>query len=598
MRILLQPQQSASSILTAFLESKDDKVDLVFPSSTTFFEDPANLELLMAQSKLIGKAFCIVTENGELAKRLSSMGIEVKHARAIKKKKEETFPPPINMKKSQSFEEIRRELKENNADEFTKRYFDLEAPRTERITPLGLEKEKDSEQIVVAKDTPIEVRQAVVQEPGLFGKDTKSIFTNEEIASLVKKPLEDSNHPASAMKSDLSEELALSKHHSRRFLWFSIGILLVALAGVLWAFIALPKADISIFAQREKVAFSVDVLATDNISEIDLENRSIPLQRIQSEKNLSSSFDAKTQGNIEKKAQGTITVMNELSHPQVMIPSRFQALTGQIYWSQRNIKIPAARRVEGKVEPGALLIEIEADKPGSEFNLECSQANPCKFSIPAWKGTENFDKLYAVTSSPIKGGAIGQGFIVDQEEYKKAELELKENLLREAQKELSAQVPVGFTLLENTISSEVGRMSASHKAGELTADGKITLQGGITIRAFLFKTNDIKALVDKITKTQLSQEKVTRPESASFEYSVQQFSFEKNQALLKIQAQEELQFNIDPQTIEKQLLGRSETEVQKILTDMPHVQSAEVVLWPFWVRKIPANPKRVSIEIK
>jgi len=105
-------------------------------------------------------------------------------------------------------------------------------------------------------------------------------------------------------------------------------------------------------------------------------------------------------------------------------------------------------------------------------------------------------------------------------------------------------------------------------------------------------------LIDKITKTQLSKEKITRPESVTFEYSVQQFDFEKNQVFVKFQAQEELQFNIDPESIKKQLLGRSESEVQKILSDMPHVQSAEVVLWPFWVRRIPSKSSRVTVEVE
>lgn len=619
MRIPLQPGQSPASILSAFLRSEGAKVDLVFPFSTTFFDDPANLDLLIAQSKLIGKTFRIVTGDEGLAGKLAAMGIAVENPESHGEKEEKkTKHPRIKesvFKQGTSFEEIQRDLAENGVDEFTKRYFDLEAPRVERTPIVGndpehlakekpvkspdpasfeIHKIKSGEHVYAkTKDAPLPFADS----RAYLGEEyEKSALAGEEIASFVKKPEE--TGVVSSGKSDLGKQLALAKFSSRRTLLVSVAGSLVLLAGIIWAVNALPRATLTVFAQREKASFSVDVLASQKVSDVDLENRSIPLQRIQADKEISSSFDAKTQGTLNKKASVNVTVINELSHPQPMIPSRFQSLTGQIYWSQRNIKIPAAKFMNGKLQPGTLSLDLVADKIGKEFNLDCTQKAPCKFSIPAWKGTENFDKLYAIATSPAAGGAFGQGIIVGEDEYKKAELTLKDNLLREAQKELIAQIPAGFALLENTITSDAPIINATPGAGELALNGKFTLRGKITLRAFLVRTNDVKALIDKITKAQIPQDKVTRPESVTFQYSLLRFDFDKNQALMKVQAQEELQLKLDPQAITEKLLGKSEADVQKILTDMPHVQSAEVVLWPFWVRRIPSNPDRVSIEIK
>jgi len=628
MRIPLQPDQSPASVLTAFLRAEATKVDLVFPSSTAFFDDPANLDLLIVQAKLSGKSFHIITENEILAGKLAAMGVSVEHAKehaakaehrvhqAEEKKAKPDTSKETSIKRGRSFEEIQRDLSENGVDEFTKRYFDLEAPRAEKSENPGHSTDVsgpgDSSFVEVREiKSSRSLRHANRSEASSTGKNAppsleepqnyeaeyaKIAFAEEEITSFVKKPAR--GDEGSLEKSDLGNQLAFAKYYSRRVLFLSIGGVILLLAGIVWGLTQLPRATLTVFAQREKAAFSVDVLASQKVSDVDLETRSIPLQRIQADKEIASTSDAKTQGTLDKKASVSATVINELPHPQPMIPSRFQSATGQIYWSQRNIKVPPAKSVGGKLQPGTLLLDLIADKTGKEFNLECSQKAPCRFSIPAWKGTENFGKLYALATSPVRGGAVGRGYIVGKDEYKKAELALKDNLQREAQKELIAQVPTGFTLLESTITSDTATISSTPGEGELALDGKFTIHGKVSLRAFLIKTNDLKSLIDKITKAQIPQDKLTRPESVTFQYSLQQFDLDKNQALMKVQAQEELQLKLDPQAITQTLLGKSEAEVQKILTDMPHVQSAEVVLWPFWVRKIPSNPARVTIEIK
>lgn len=579
MRVYIQPSQSLASIINTFLKAEDKVVELIFQPGTEILKDPENVELLQQQARLAKKELKVVTTNPEFASTLKGMKFDVEllnHNQEQSAQKDQNSQEKAQ--KGEFFQDIQRELKNGpDEDEFTKRYFDLEPPSGEND----------------AEDASIRIKRK-----GEEDDEGETIEIKREEEKTVAAPAFLDNKEK-LEQQNLGQAVAESKGKTKRSFLVKALIVIVLIVGGIGAYKMLPRASLTVFAQREKVSFAIDVIGRTEAANVDIENRILPIQLIQAQKQTSKTFNATTGGNFERKARGTITVYNKFTREQTMIPSRFQALTGQIYWSQRNIKIPAAKQVNGLLEPGTLTIEIVADKAGEDYNISCRESNPCKFTIPAWKGTENFDNIYAQSNESIAGGFTGQGFTITQDDYKSAELEVKEELLKENQSSLSEQIPAGFTLFENTLTSDVTQIESTHAVGDFSQDGAFTINGTMTVRAFVVKTGLVHELIDSITKSQISDDKIARKETITFEHSVQNFDFDKGQVLLKIQAEEELRFKLDEASLKNSLLGKSQEEVKTILEEFPHVQSAEITLWPrLIVSKIPKNPNQVEIVIE
>ena len=46
------------------------------------------------------------------------------------------------------------------------------------------------------------------------------------------------------------------------------------------------------------------------------------------------------------------------------------------------------------------------------------------------------------------------------------------------------------------------------------------------------------------------------------------------------------------------MVSKSERELKALLLAMPGLESATVALWPFWVRSVPGNDKKIAVEVK
>lgn len=548
MKLYIKENQHTTSILHELFSIGETNIELIFPEKTDFFADEENLDILKKQATLLQKHISIISPSGICVELAKNHGISASKPGGKQ-------PPKIE---EPFFEEVETGLGADTpaVEEFTKRYFDLGPPKgQEEETPL--EEPKEQEVPLHREPSPPE-----------------TLFKDLEDAT-KKEPLTEELHTASKRAGIAAAYKVVG------------AIFIFAVLG--FFYIYLPQASVEVFAKREKFTFVLDVTAKKNFASLDSEARVIPAERLQIRKELSEPFTVQTKGSFAEKAKGEITVVNKNAAEQFMIPSRFQSKNGNIYWSQRNIRIPAR---------GSLQIEVISDKVGSEFNLECSEEEPCEFTIPAWKGTDNFTTVFGKGTKPIGGGVAGEGFIVTKEDFQKAEVLLRLKLMEEAQDELSSKIPQDFKLLTDTIRSEVIEISSEPALNGLTKDGKATMRGVARIEAFLIREADLKQLVDVIVKSQIDEGRETKPETVTIEYSTTGVNLETSEVTLHLSASEDVAVLLDTEDIKRKLAGKSESQVRDILSQTPNVQSAEVTLWPFWVRRIPERAQRIEISVK
>lgn len=559
MKLYISEQQSIAAIINEVTRVPERAIELVFPENSTFFKEPENLQLLKNQGILLSKEISVISPDVSAIEASRLMGIP---ADLLSSKEASKVTEEIESSNEIEHDFLAAQGDSSRSADFTKRYFDLGKQQSTGVQPVELPSE----------ETPIPINHREVQ------------MAEEDPLSLFEKDI-----PAEEPHQSIDEELKeVVKKDSRALIIKGVAVI-VGLGVVGFLYLYLPQATLQLSAQRERISFGFDVVAAKDATGVDIEKRSVPVQFIEITKELSQPFEVKKKGNLTTKAKGRITVYNELTTSQFMIPSRFQAASGEIYWSQRNINIPAK---------GSIEIEVVADKAGANYNLACTSSVPCTFTIPAWKGTDNYTKVYAKATHSLSGGSAGEGYIVSEAEFQQAQTALRTALLAEAQKEFSIKIPQEFTLLEDSIRSELVEISSTPAVDGISANGKAIVQGKIILQAFTINDKDIKTLVHTLVKNQLDKDKEAKEGSIKADYKILSLDYKTGKVSLNINASEEVAFVIDPEELKTRLAGKSETEVRNLLEDLPRVQSARITLWPFWVRTIPTRLERINIDIQ
>ena len=88
------------------------------------------------------------------------------------------------------------------------------------------------------------------------------------------------------------------------------------------------------------------------------------------------------------------------------------------------------------------------------------------------------------------------------------------------------------------------------------------------------------------------------PETINIEYSTSNIDLEKGIARLNCKVKESVAWKIDLTKIKKDLAGKNEIEVRQYLSGQPEIESARIVFWPFWVKKIPSNEDKIKVIIE
>ena len=79
-------------------------------------------------------------------------------------------------------------------------------------------------------------------------------------------------------------------------------------------------------------------------------------------------------------------------------------------------------------------------------------------------------------------------------------------------------------------------------------------------------------------------------ENAEMNMSAKTLSFD-------IQVRSPLYKEIDPVELKARLAGVSKDEAKLSLSQNPNLQKAEIVLFPFWLERIPQDPSKVDITV-
>lgn len=374
--------------------------------------------------------------------------------------------------------------------------------------------------------------------------------------------------------------LAKPKKKRKWVLKSSVILVVCLILLLIFGFFFFPKTEIEIKPEKFTITLQDD-LTVDFSTENSLED----------ERFIEKDFPATGQTTAEKKATGTITVYNEYStSPRTLIPSRFVSADGKLFWSTKTITIPGYKKEGTRIIPGQVEVAVEAAKPGKEYNI-----GPSTFALPALAGSALYTTIYAKSFSDMTGGSIGQASSVTEEDLENAKGSLIEETKHLSKEAMFARAPLGFILLDETISQEILEATSSAKEGDAVDSFKYKVS--VKSTAFYFKKEILDNFINNLINSNLKEDEEFLEDNLEISYSSDAVNIEVGDFNLKVTVKANVYKKINVDDLKKALLGRTEGEARLILQSLDNISDFTLKNKPFLKRTLPKEPEKIEIVV-
>ena len=385
--------------------------------------------------------------------------------------------------------------------------------------------------------------------------------------------------------------------NSKNFSKKGVGILSVASVILLLfiVYITVGSARIEIKPRSQDVDTRLKVSISPNFSSVDDSFNRIPGQLFSIDKSASDEFNATAEKDAVQKSRGTITVYNEYStSPQPLVATtRFEYIqngkAGFVFRTLQTITVPGMKVENGVVTPGKVSVEVIADKAGQEYNISAGD-----FGIVAWReknDTARYEKIYGRSSDSMHGGILGKARVLSEFDYNNAKDQLIAKVERETSEALKSQ-SAGLELITSN-EPEIVSVESTAKIDDAAETFTMTVNGSLTTMGF--KKDDMLELISShIDKT---SGLMIVPEKLEITYQDAAINPDNKTLEVVVIIGGKAYAKIDQESIVANLTGKNETQIKDYLGSIKNIESAKVVLRPFWVKKIPKNGEKLKLSL-
>jgi len=381
---------------------------------------------------------------------------------------------------------------------------------------------------------------------------------------------------------------------ARFWLFLFISISIVSLLGT-GALLFLPKAEITIIPKSSSQSMETELEGRKDATS---ESQEIPIRLIEKELEVVVSLETSenSSGNGEK-AKGKATIFNEFDdEPQPLIATtRLESSGGKIFRLIRGVTVPGMSERGGKKEPGAIEVEIVADEPGEEYNIESDS-----FTIPGFKNSPKYSKFLAKSTEKMSGGALQGGSesrVVAASDISRAK-EAAEKKFRTAFEELvRSDVSEIERFLMPSMHAEIIGSPSHPQIGVAASSFEYTSKWNGKV--FVFSEEDVRRKTSDLLSSRSEGNAPVKMRDASFDYGDSVADYEKG--ILRIPTRVTALFvdEVDEESLKSDFLGKDEAGIKEILEKHPEVKKIDINLKPkFFSFSVPKERDRVTVLVK
>jgi len=366
----------------------------------------------------------------------------------------------------------------------------------------------------------------------------------------------------------------------------AIGAILVL---VFILYLTLGSARIIISPVKQELNdLKLKVSASSTATAVNFNFNQIPGQQFTEQKKETGTFPVTGQKDVVQKAGGTITIFNKGATAQRLVATtRFKSPDGLIFRIPQTINVPAGVKTGATITPGSIVSAVYADRPGAEYNI-----GPTQFTIPGFEGTPKFNDFYATSDKPMTGGIVGPAKVVTEKDFTTAQEELAAKVRDEILKSLKDRG--GELKILDAVAIKLDAPEVNAKVGEAAEELEMSLQGSADTIAF--RESDVIELIKNFVSQKNDMELLLKDLAIS--YVNPQPGADKTLLSFDAQINGLAAAKLDTEAIKSDVRGMSEDSIRSYLKGIKEIESARIMLSPFWTRSIPKNAGKIKIDIQ
>ncbi|MBR3220564.1 hypothetical protein IKF76_01730 [Candidatus Saccharibacteria bacterium] len=383
--------------------------------------------------------------------------------------------------------------------------------------------------------------------------------------------------------------------------WIILGIVggILLIAFLVWAFVFAPAATIIVSIRTTGSNFSENVSFVRKQEEEDVKAGIFYLEEQKLETKASTEVAATGQKNVGEKATGTLNVgylfgAASADGDSVTIPSGTVFSHGSLKYVSTSDLTLTYKKGDCEIQqilqhlgcPKAGKVNAQAAEPGASYNLGPQNSG---WTIQGISGAS------AANTNAFTGGTDKMITVLTEQDVNKAKEKLTSENSTSGKERVLSQFSEDMLPIESSFKQTTGDPVATPKVGEEVAAGVTPkLESTTTFTMLGVDKNHISDYVKDISSAKLAEDQRV--------YSTGNPFFERfNEADGKYTAKLKTTIQSGPKVTEQDILeksrGRKIGEVQTLLKSINGVSSVTVKPSYFWVRSVPNDDNRITIEL-
>ena len=380
----------------------------------------------------------------------------------------------------------------------------------------------------------------------------------------------------------------LEQSKNKRIISVLIASCILAAAASSYFFIP-PKTKIDIWPRKN----NTEETTTLTVGQAKKAGNFIQGEVLEAEKEVSQNFTAHGKKLKSTKARGAMMVYNNYSTvaQTLVATTRFISNEGKLFRTKERVVIPGGYYEGEKLVAGFIDIEVIADQPGEDYNID-----PSTFSIPGFVGTSKYTAFYGKSSNPMTGGEKKEVFYATQEDLDNAKNTLTKIARSESDLALRDLIFSGnYVLVQEAISIKADDFKAS---AELNQElNNFSAQAKSKSGAIVFKEQQLAEFSrNYITQKLPAGEKLIEG-SVKTDYSLEATHPEKNELVLKFAVSAQSHTAPEAIAIKEMVKNKNIGEIESILKGFSQIEKAKVEFRPFWVKLSPSDLNSIEVVL-
>ena len=387
---------------------------------------------------------------------------------------------------------------------------------------------------------------------------------------------------------------------SFKIVWMAALVVVMAAAGgFLWSTLN-SKLFLSLRLKQEPLELHEDVELNTAQTVVSEAERTAPAMFVEDSREKSQSFKATGVAFEDRKAQGIIKIYNNSNPPSTLTlreGTRFLSSGGgKIFKAVEKVALSAPTKQGSKITPSVVQVKVMGQDVGEDYNI-----GPSKFSVPGLAGTPLYYVVWGESEEPMIGGSRKEVAKISAVDTENARNEIYKTLKDLTVAAIRGKAPAGYTVDERVLIEDNFDFSCVEPIIATTSDAKdlnFTCSGKLSLKALIFKMDDLKALALSLFSERKPANKDLRPESLQISLVPKGAVTQSGHLVVSLAAGAKTYEPLNQDVLLSQILGKDKARIERFIADgFPQIDRADLKFWPFWIKKAPSQADRIKIRL-